>query len=79
MSSVPSGRVLVGVLAVALGGFGVHRFVLGDPVGGILRFVISVVTFGFGYVIGFVEGIHYLLMSDEDFVQRYVVDKQAWF
>ena len=55
MSSFPSGqpqveskRILCGVLAIVLGGLGVHRFILGDVVGGILRIVITVATCGFG-------------------------------
>jgi len=41
--------------------------------------VISVVTCGFGSLIGLVEGIIYLMKSDEEFVQTYIVEKKAWF
>ena len=72
-------KVLSGVLGILLGGFGVHRFVLGDTKGGIIRIVITLVTCGFGSILGLVEGIIYLTKSDEEFVQTYIVQKKPWF
>ena len=74
-----SKRVLCGVMGILLGGFGIHRFVLGDTTGGILRIVISIVTCGIGSLIGFIEGIIYLTKTDEQFVNEYQVGKKAWF
>ena len=74
-----SKRVLAGVLGILLGGIGIHRFVLGDTTGGILRIVITLITCGFGSIIGLIEGIMYLTKSDADFVQTYQVGKKAWF
>ena len=75
-----SKRVLTGVLAILFGWLGVHRFILGDTTGGILRIVISVVTCtAGGSLIGLIEGIIYLTKSDADFVQIYQVEKKAWF
>lgn len=74
-----SKRVLAGVMGLLLGGLGIHRFILGDTTGGILRIVITLVTCGFGSLIGFIEGIIYLTKSDPDFVQTYQVQKKAWF
>jgi len=74
-----SKRVVAGVLAVLLGGLGIHRFILGDAVGGILRIVITFVTCGLGSLIGLIEGIIYLTKSDAEFVQTYQVEKKAWF
>ena len=59
--------------------FGIHRFVLGDTTGGILRIVITFVTCGAGSIIGFIEGIIYVTKSDEDFIKTYQVEKKAWF
>ena len=81
-SGKPAGadkKILAGVLGILLGGFGVHRFVLGDTTGGLIRIVIFVVTCGIGGIIGLVEGIIYLTKSDEEFVQTYIVEKKAWF
>ncbi len=76
---VQSQRVLCGVLGILIGGIGIHRFVLGDVVGGILRIVISAVTCGFGSLIGLIEGIIYLTKTDEEFIEIYQVGKKAWF
>jgi len=74
-----SQRVLCGVLGILIGGLGIHRFVLGDAVGGILRIVISAVTCGAGSLIGLIEGIIYLTKTDEEFIEIYQVGKKAWF
>jgi TM2 domain-containing membrane protein YozV len=72
-------KVMAGVLGIVLGGFGVHRFYLGDTKGGILRIVITVVTCGAGGIVGLIEGIIYLTKTDADFDNTYVVQKKAWF
>ena len=79
VTSVTSQRVLCGVMGLLLGGFGIHRFILGDALGGILRLVISVVTCGVGSIIGFIEGIIYLTKSDEEFIRIYQIGKKGWF
>ena len=60
-------KVVAGVLGILLGGFGAHRFYLGDMTGGIIRLVVSVVTCGIGGIIGLIEGIIYLTKSEEQF------------
>jgi len=74
-----SKRVMAGVLGILLGGFGVHRFVLGDTTGGIIRLAITFVTCGAGSIIGLIEGIIYLTKSEQDFYETYLVQKKAWF
>lgn len=74
-----SQRVLCGVLGILLGGLGVHRFVLGDITGGIIRIAITAVTCGFGSIIGLIEGIVYLTKTDEQFIQEYQIGKKGWF
>src|SRR5215203_2608407 len=76
---VASKKMMCGILGIVLGGFGIHRFLLGDTTGGILRIVIFVVTCGAGGLIGLIEGILYLTKSDEQFYQEYIVNKKAWF
>ena len=78
-SNVTSQRVLCGVMGLLLGGFGIHRFILGDALGGILRLVITLVTCGAGSIIGFIEGIIYLTKSDEEFIRIYQIGKKGWF
>ncbi len=72
-------KMLAGILGILLGGFGVHRFVLGDTTGGIIRIAITLFTCGAGSIIGLIEGIIYLTKSDEDFVETYINQKKGWF
>lgn len=72
-------KVLAGILAIVLGGFGVHKFILGYTQEGIIQIVITIVTCGFGSIIGLIEGIIYLTKSDEEFYQTYQVGKKGWF
>ncbi|MEY3142429.1 MAG: hypothetical protein RLY21_922 [Planctomycetota bacterium] len=85
MSSFPSGqpqveskRILCGVLAIVLGGLGIHRFLLGDVLGGILRILLSLAC-GIGGIISLIEGIIYLTKSDADFIQIYQIGGKKWF
>lgn len=71
-----SKRTTAGILAILLGGWGVHRFYIGDTTGGILRIVACCGAFN---IIGIIEGILYLRMTDEQFYQTYIVNKKAWF
>lgn len=56
-------RLLVGLLGIFLGGFGVHRFLMGYTTIGIIQIVVTVVTCGFGSLWGLVEGIMVLAKS----------------
>ena len=76
-------RVTAGVLAILLGGFGVHKFYLGRTGAGLVMLLTVVLTFGFGALvmgpIALIEGIIYLTKSDEQFYEEYVVNEKAWF
>jgi TM2 domain-containing membrane protein YozV len=71
--------MVAGILGILLGGLGIHRFYLGDTMGGVLRIVITAVTCGAGALIGLIEGIIYLTKSDADFQKTYVEEKKGWF
>ena len=71
-------KMVAGLLGILLGGLGVHRFYLGDAMGGIIRIVANIACFA-GSIIGLIEGIIYLTKSDADFEKTYVVEKKAWF
>jgi TM2 domain-containing membrane protein YozV len=73
-----SKRVIAGVLGILLGGLGVHKFVLGYTVPGVIHIALSF-CFGLGALIGLIEGIIYLTKSDEEFVRTYQVGKKEWF
>lgn len=74
---VESKRVVCGVCAILLGGLGVHKFILGYTTPGIIQLVLG--CCGVGSVIGIIEGIMYLMKTDEEFIKTYQVGKKEWF
>jgi TM2 domain-containing membrane protein YozV len=84
-------KVLAGLLGIFLGGFGVHKFILGYNTEGIILLsiflislplmcvIIGMLTIYIPFIIGLIEGIIYLTKSDEEFYQTYQVRKKAWF
>ncbi len=96
--AVPSqskSKIAAGLLAIFLGGLGIHKFYLGYPGAGALFLALWLVAFisactiiglvvaiPLGLIIGIialVEGIIYLTKSDEDFHETYVVNKRMFF
>jgi TM2 domain-containing membrane protein YozV len=69
--TAPSGRnrLTAALFAIILGGLGVHKFYLGNIREGIV-YLLLCWTF-LPAIIGFVEGIIYLTMSDAAFEQKY--------
>lgn len=64
-------KIAAGLLAILLGGFGIHKFYLGKVGMGILYLV-----FCWTYIpalVGFVEGIIYLCSNDENFQLKHHV------
>ncbi|ANH59385.1 TM2 domain-containing protein [Dokdonia donghaensis] len=89
--SAESKKVLAGILAIFLGAFGVHKFILGYQKEGIIMLVLSVVGIvlscvGIGVLlvwavglVGLIEGIIYLTKSDEEFYNTYQAGRKPWF
>jgi TM2 domain-containing membrane protein YozV len=71
-------KILAGILAILLGGLGVHKFILGYTKEGIIQIILGLAC-GLGALIGLVEGIIYLTKTDEEFYQTYQVGKKGWF
>jgi len=71
-------KVLTGLLAILLGSFGIHKFILGYNSEGIIQILLNIVC-GLGGIIGIIEGIIYLTKTDEEFYQTYQVNKKGWF
>jgi TM2 domain-containing membrane protein YozV len=61
-------RIAAALFAVLLGGLGIHKFYLGRVWQGIL-YLVFCWTF-IPALVGFIEGIIYLTMSDHDFEQN---------
>lgn len=80
-------KLLAGILAILVGGFGIHKFILGYNKEGIMllagTLILGVLTCGMisglVWIITVVEGIIYLTKSDEEFYQTYQVNKRPWF
>ncbi len=82
-----SKKIPAGICGILLGALGVHKFILGYTVEGIIMLAVSIVvgifTCGIGAgvvgLVGLIEGILYLTKSDEEFVRIYVQNKKGWF
>ena len=77
-------RVVIGIVAILLGSLGIHKFMLGQTTPAIITLCVSILGCVVGgslvmSVIGIIEGIIYLMKTDEEFHQIYVVEKKAWF
>ena len=76
-------KLVAGILGIILGLFGIHKFVLGYTVEGIIMLLVSVLSCGFAatvmWIIGMIEGIIYLTMPDERFYETYIVNRKGWF
>ncbi len=80
-------HVAAGLLAMFLGGFGVHKFYLGYNTQGFIMLALSLVggLFTFGlvagvvWIIAIIEGIVYLTKTQSEFEQLYVYGRHEWF
>ena len=79
-------KIVAGIFALALGGFGIHKFYLGYTKAGIIHlliFFIGMLPLFIGTlvisIIALIEGSIYLTKSDEEFEQTYVIGKKQWF
>lgn len=62
-------KIVAGILALFLGGIGAHKFYLGRIGQGILYLLFC--WTGIPAVLGLIEGIIYLISSDENFAMKY--------
>jgi TM2 domain-containing membrane protein YozV len=89
-SVAPAGgksKTAAGLLAIFLGGLGVHKFYLGLVTSGAI--MLAIWLFGFFLhvyvlcvavnVVALVEGVIYLTGTKEQFHERYEVQKKEWF
>lgn len=78
-----SNKIPAGICGILLGGFGVHKFILGYTGAGIIMLLVSVLSCGTVYpvmhIIGLIEGIIYLTKTDDEFVRLYVDGRKEWF
>ncbi len=84
-------KLVAGILGIFLGWVGVHKFYLGYKNPGIVMAVMGIGGFLTSWlligllplmivsVIGFIEGILYIVCSDEEFERKYVQGRKEWF
>ena len=85
-------KLAAGLCGILIGGFGVHKFILGYHNAGIIMLSLSIAGMFLGLclivpvlitvalqVIGLIEGIMYLTKNDEEFYRTYVARKREWF
>ncbi len=82
-SDSASKKIPAGICGILLGALGVHKFILGYTKEGVIMLLVSVLTLGLASwivgVIGLIEGIMYLVKSDEEFAETYITNKKGWF
>jgi TM2 domain-containing membrane protein YozV len=74
MATFARNRVLAAIMAFFGGFFGLHKFYLGDIGGGIFFLILMAVTsaiFPITTILGFIEGVSLLMMSDDQFDRKY--------
>jgi len=79
-------KIAAGICAILLGSFGVHKFILGYKVEGIIMLSVWIVgLFLCGIpslainIVAIVEGVMYLTKTDEEFSNTYIMGKNPWF
>lgn len=76
-------KLVAGLLAIFLGGLGIHKFYLGYTKEAVIMLLVSLLTCGFGAsiigIIALIEGIMYLTKTDEEFDEIYVQGHKGWF
>jgi TM2 domain-containing membrane protein YozV len=89
--NIENKKVLAALMAILLGGLGIHKFVLGYATEGLIMLLVSSLGIVFSCfvvpllgtvaigIIGFAEGIIYLTKTDEEFYQMYQVGRKGWF
>ena len=68
-------KFVAALLAFFLGMFGAHKFYLRDPGAGIFYIMLTIMTASFRFpiasILGFIDGLRYLMMSPEEFDKKF--------
>ena len=72
-------KLVAALLGIFVGYLGIHKFYLGYKKEGVIQIILTIVTFGFAGIIAVIEGIMYLMKSDQEFDKTYVQGKKGWF
>ncbi len=78
-------RKIAGVLAILLGSLGVHKFYLGYNIEGAILLISAFfgstfpILSSIALLVGIIEGILYLRLTDSEFSKTYILNKRKWF
>ncbi len=83
-------KIAAGLLAIFLGGLGIHKFYLGYTAQGLVFLLVNTIGLVITIfllcipnivlgIMALVEGIIYLTKTDEEFEQTYVIGQRKWF
>ena len=93
MSLVPATKKIpAGICGILFGAFGIHKFLMGFPRAGLTMLGMTIAfrllswmhvpfagTIALGVILlGFIEGVIYLVKSDTDFYRDYTIRRQEW-
>lgn len=85
MGKVPSAtdveekdNIVAGLLAILIGGLGIHYFYCGKVTAGFLTILLTVLSFSIWYIITFIQGICMLTMSKQAFNDKYVLSDSTF-
>jgi TM2 domain-containing membrane protein YozV len=86
IGSVEKDKWVAAVLAFVLGWLGIHKFYLGYKNEGLAMLLVGTIgslCFGLGTlvmaVIGIIEAVRYVILTQEDFQNTYVKNRKGWF
>lgn len=65
-------KLVAGLLAIFLGGLGIHYFYLGKNTAGIISIVLTICSCSIWAWLMLVQGIYMLTMTDDNFYAKYV-------
>ena len=65
-------RGVAALLAIFLGGLGIHYFYLGKVGGGFICILLNLVTCGLWWIINLIQGIMMFCMSNQEFERKFV-------
>lgn len=71
-SPIENDKIVTALLAIILGGLGIHYFYLGKTKAGIITIILSLVTCGIWSFIMFIQGVLMLVMPDDRFRDKYI-------
>ena len=86
-TEISNKKLAAGLLAIFLGSFGIHKFVLGYNKAAVIMLLVGlaggVVTCGVATavmsIIGLIEGIIYLTKTTDEFRELYIDQEKPWF